>query len=244
MDISFNGKRALVTGAGRGIGRETVKRLVKLGADVVALSKTLENLETLKAELPSIKIVQCDLAHWNETKSVISSLDTIDLLVNNAAFGQNNAIGTVDEEICDIHFNINVKAIINVTQQVVAKLKAEGKSGSIVNISSQAGMVALQDHVVYCASKGAVDQITRVSALELGPFNIRCNSVNPTVVLTELGRKGWSEPTKRDWMLNQIPLRRFAEVDEVVDAIVFLLSDRSSMINGAILPIDGGFTAC
>lgn len=105
-------------------------------------------------------------------------------------------------------------------------------------------MVALQDHVVYCASKGAVDQITRVSALELGPFNIRCNSVNPTVVLTELGRKGWSEPTKRDWMLNQIPLRRFAEVDEVVDAIVFLLSDRSSMINGAILPIDGGFTAC
>ena len=127
---------------------------------------------------------------------------------------------------------------------MIKKLKAAGKPGSIVNISSQAGMVALQDHVAYCASKGAVDQITRVSALELGPFNIRCNSVNPTVVETDMGKRGWSDPAKRQWMMEKIPLRRFADVDDVVDAIVYLLSDRSAMINGVILPIDGGFTAC
>ncbi|XP_053213555.1 L-xylulose reductase-like [Panonychus citri] len=244
MDISFKGKRALVTGAGRGIGRDTVKRLVKLGAKVVALSKTKEGLESLKLELPEIEIVQCDLANWDETKKVISSLDTIDLVVNNAAYAKLDPIGLVDEETVDLHFNINVKSIINVTQEVVKKLKAEGKPGSIVNISSQAGMVALQDHVAYCASKGAVDQITRVSALELGPFGIRCNSINPTVVETDMGKKGWSDPVKRKWMMDRIPLQKFASVDDVVDSIVFLLSDKSAMINGVILPIDGGFTAC
>ncbi|XP_015791242.1 L-xylulose reductase [Tetranychus urticae] len=244
MDISFKGKRALVTGAGRGIGRDTVKRLVKLGAHVVALSKTKENLDTLKAEIPEVEVVQCDLANWEETRKAVSSLETIDLLVNNAAYAKLDPIGEVDEKTCDLHFDINVKSIINVTQEVIKKLKAAGKPGSIVNVSSQAGMVALQDHVAYCASKGAVDQITRVSALELGPFNIRCNSVNPTVVETDMGKRGWADPAKRQWMMEKIPLRRFADVDDVVDTIVYLLSDRSAMINGVILPVDGGFTAC
>ena len=244
MDISFKGKRALVTGAGRGIGRDIVKRLVKLGATVVALSKTKENLESLKAELPEIEIVQCDLANWEETRKAVASLDTIELLVNNAAYAKLDPIGEVDEQTCNLHFDINVKSIINVTQEVVKKLKADGKPGSIVNVSSQAGMVALQDHVVYCASKGAVDQITRVCSLELGPYNIRCNSVNPTVVETEMGKRGWADPIKRQWMMERIPLRRFADIGDVVDAIVYLLSDKSAMINGVILPIDGGFTAC
>ncbi|XP_015790799.1 L-xylulose reductase-like [Tetranychus urticae] len=244
MDISFKGKRALVTGAGRGIGRATAKRLVQLGAAVVALSKTKENLDSLKEELPEIEIVQCDLANWEETRKAVSALETIDLLVNNAGYGASVPIGQIDEQLCNTLFDINVKSVINVTQEVTRKLVAAGKPGSIVNVSSQAGIVALPDHLVYGASKGAVDQITRVTALELGPSNIRCNSINPTVVETDMGKLGWSDPAKREWMTSKIPLGRFAAVDDVVDAIVYLLSDRSAMVNGITLPIDGGFTAC
>ena len=116
--------------------------------------------------------------------------------------------------------------------------------GSIVNISSQAGMVALKDHVVYGASKGAVDQITRNHALELGPHGIRVNSINPTVVLTDMGRRGWSDPAKATDMLSKIPMGKFAEVEDIVHLIAYISSDKADMISGVILPIDGGFTAC
>lgn len=114
-------------------------------------------------------------------------------------------------------------------------------SGAIVNVSSQASQVGLPDHTAYCISKGALDQLTRVSATELGPHGIRVNSVNPTVVLTEMGKAAWSDNAKAAPMLARIPLRRFAEEEDVVNAIVFLLSDKASMINGTLLRVDGGF---
>jgi len=97
---------------------------------------------------------------------------------------------------------------------------------------------------VYCGTKGALEMVSKVMALELGPKNIRVNCVNPTVVLTDMGRLGWSEPSKANAMLSKIPLGRFAEVNEVVEAVLFLLSDKASMINGVFLPVDGGFLAC
>eukprot|EP01137_Pigoraptor_chileana_P019742 Opistho-2@81189 len=118
------------------------------------------------------------------------------------------------------------------------------KGGSIVNISSQASQRPLVNHTAYCASKGALDQLTRVMALELGPHNIRVNCVNPTVVMTDMGRLGWSDPAKAGPMLSRIPLNRFAEVSDVVNATLFLLSDRSGMVHGCMLPVDGGFLAC
>lgn len=117
------------------------------------------------------------------------------------------------------------------------------KSGSVVNISSQASLAGLLNHTVYSASKGGVDAFTRACALELGSYNIRVNSVNPTVIMTEMGRKWWSEPSRGGTMLHKIPLGRFGEVYEVVDAVLFLLSERSSMITGTCLPIDGGFVS-
>lgn len=99
-------------------------------------------------------------------------------------------------------------------------------------------------HTVYCASKGAVDAFTRAAALELGPYNIRVNCVNPTVILTDMGKLGWSDPKVAEPMIQKIPLRRFGEVREVVDAVLYLLSDRSSMVTGTCLPVDGGFLAC
>ena len=108
----------------------------------------------------------------------------------------------------------------------------------------QASLVALKEHVVYAASKAAVDGMTRVLALELGPHNIRVNTINPTVVMTDMGRYAWSDPAKAAPMLARIPLGRFAEVIDIVNVIIFLLSDKAAMIHGAIIPIDGGVTAC
>ncbi|MBN3280165.1 DER reductase, partial [Polyodon spathula] len=130
-------------------------------------------------------------------------------------------------------------------EQIVARgMRSRGSGGSIVNVSSQASQCALQDHAVYCATKGALDMLTKVMALELGPHKIRVNSVNPTVVMTAMGRISWSDPMKAGPMMSRIPLGKFAEVEDVVNAILFLLSEQSAMITGATLPVDGGFLAC
>jgi NAD(P)-dependent dehydrogenase (short-subunit alcohol dehydrogenase family) len=131
---------------------------------------------------------------------------------------------------------------------LVAKHVARGmieakRAGSIVNVSSQAALVALDDHLSYSASKAALDAVTRALCIELGPFGIRVNSVNPTVTLTPMAVLAWSDPAKRDPALQAIPLRRFAESEEVAAPIMFLLSDAASMISGICLPIDGGYTA-
>lgn len=115
---------------------------------------------------------------------------------------------------------------------------------SIVNLSSLAGLRALANHSVYSASKAAVDGLTRAFALEFGPRRIRVNSVNPTVILTKMSIPNWSEPTKAEKMKSRIPLHRFGELNEVSDPIIFLLSDKSSFINGNSLPIEGGCCAC
>ncbi|GFY73236.1 hypothetical protein TNIN_418731 [Trichonephila inaurata madagascariensis] len=189
----FKGKRALVTGAGRGIGRAIALDLVKNGAHVIALSRTIEHLVTLKNEVPSIETISVDVGDWKQTETIVKELGPIDLLVNNAGISALHEVGSVTEEECDSVFAINVKAVINISQIVAKGMKERGTGGSIVNISSQAALIALPRHAVYCASKAALDQITKVMALELGPSKIRVNSVNPTVVLTEwekwLGRK-------------------------------------------------------
>lgn len=134
-----------------------------------------------------------------------------------------------------------MKAIFNVTQCVVPHMKS---GGSIVNLSSLAGLSAIDGHSVYTATKAAVDGLTKSFALELGPRNIRVNSINPTVVMTEMSKANWKDPVKNKAYTSNIPLGRFAEVHEVVDPIVYLLSDKSSFINGHLLPIEGGYSAC
>lgn len=137
--------------------------------------------------------------------------------------------------------NINVKAVFNVTQTLLPNIK---DGGSIVNLSSLASLRALNNHSIYCASKAALDALTRSFALELGPRQIRVNSVNPTVVMTKMSIPNWSEPSKAEKMKSRIPLHRFAELNEVSDPIIFLLSDKSSFVNGVCLPIEGGCCAC
>lgn len=243
MDIKFGGKRALVTGAGKGIGRSTAKMLVKCGAEVIALSRTQEDLDSLKKEEPAIQTVCIDLCDIEATLKTVESIGDIHLLVNNAGIAILGPFEEAKPEDFDKIFSVNVKAPLFIAQVVAKKMIASGFGGAIVNVSSQASKKALKNHILYCSTKAAVDMLTKSLALELGPHQIRVNAVNPTVVLTDMGRLGWSDPAKAKPMLDQIPLGRFAEVEEVVHAIVYLLSDKASMINGTILPVDGGFLA-
>lgn len=239
----FSGRRALVTGAGAGIGRGVALKLVQMGAEVFALSKTAPNLNSLKEECPSITTITVDVTDWEATREAVKKITPIHMVVNNA--GTNILLPFLEAtpESFDLMFNLNVKAVMNISQIVASDLINRQLKGSIVNISSQSGQRALKNHAVYCSTKGALDMMAKVMALELGPKGIRVNNVSPTVVMTELGREAWSDPVKKNIMLSRIPQGRFAEVEDVVNAVVYLLSDESDMVNGHMLPVDGGFLA-
>lgn len=216
-----------------------------LGAKIIAVSQTLSKLESIKKDLgDQVTIICVDLASWEATeKALAGHCDQVDYLINNAGYAFLRPLEELSCEEVDKILNINVKAPILLTKMVSKGMKSR-KAGSIVNVSSVASLMAVDDHIPYAASKGALDMVTKCSAKELGPFNIRVNSVNPTVVWTDMGRENWSEPTKSDALKSKIPLGRFVEVREVIDPILFLLSSDSSMINGTTMPIDGGLVAC
>jgi NAD(P)-dependent dehydrogenase (short-subunit alcohol dehydrogenase family) len=240
MSFSFKGQRAVVTGAGKGIGREITLQLAKAGAEVVAISRTAADLASLQKET-KCQVITADLGDPVAAKKAAEEAGDFTLLVNNAGISiPESLLATTPEHFLET-YRINVLAGL-VMAQVMAK-KLAGKKGAIVNVSSQASMIGLRDHAAYCASKGALDQLTRVMALELGPVGLRVNAVNPTVTLTPMGAMAWGDPAKRDPMLAKIPLGRFAEPSEVADAVLFLLSDKAAMIHGVMLPVDGGFLA-
>lgn len=249
MDISLSGKRALVTGAGQGIGKDIALRLSQCGAQVFAISKTAENLTKLKEECPSIETVQVDISDWNATRNAVTELGDIHLLVNNAGIAKLESFLHVKPDTFDTMMNVNVKAAINVSQVVAQRMilqKLSDKSArscAIVNVSSVAAQHALLDHTVYCATKAALDMVTKSMALELGEHGIRVNSVNPTVVMTEMGKKAWGDPAKSKPVLDRIPLGRFAECADVSDVVLYLLSDYAQMINGSSIMVDGVFCA-
>lgn len=241
VTFNFAGKRALVTGAARGIGRVIAIALSKAGAETFALSKTKENLDALVKEYPAIHPVCVDLSKWEETKKAVEKLGHIDLLVNNAGIALRQPFLEIDQENIDKTFSLMFDAVINVSQIVAKSMIKNNKPGSIVNISSQVSKRATVSQAVYGASKGALDNLTKHMVLELGPHKIRINSVHPTVVLTDLG-KYWNDDKVGGPMKARIPLGRFAEESEMVGPVLFLLSDSASMVNGAFLTVDGGFT--
>lgn len=242
LQIRFDGKRALVTGAGKGIGREIAILLSNCGADVVALSRTKTDLDSLSEET-GCETLTCDLANAEQAARAAEAAGAIDLLVNNAGISIPQAFLEASPEAFDQTIAVNVRSAFIVSQIVARGMIIRGEGGAIVNLSSQASMVALKDHASYCASKGALDQLTRVMALELGPYQIRVNSINPTVTMTPMGKMAWSDPAKSGPMLSSIPLGRFARPIDVAYATAFLLSDSSDMISGVMLPVDGGFLA-
>jgi NAD(P)-dependent dehydrogenase (short-subunit alcohol dehydrogenase family) len=161
--------------------------------------------------------------------------------VNNAGISLPQSFLETTVEAFDATMAVNVRAALIVSQVVATNMIQRGTGGAIVNLSSQASKVALADHTAYCASKGALDQLTRVMALELGPHQIRVNALNPTVTLTPMGEMAWSDPHKSGPMKARIPLGRFAKPVDIAHTVAYLLSDKADMITGATLPVDGGF---
>ena len=233
----------LVTGASGGIGAATVRQLVAAGAEVIASGRNVDQLNAL-ANDSGCRVLPFDLTSEESIRDALEGLDVYGV-VNCGGFGGEIAT-PMDTNIAvfDKVISINARGALLVTKYTAASMIRLGKGGSIVNVSSQASLVALRGHISYGSSKAALDNITRVSALELGRYGIRVNSLNPTVVMTEMSAFYWGRPDIGDPFLAGMPLGRWATEDEIAAPIVFLLSDGASMISGVSLPIDGGFNAC
>ena len=238
----FNGRTVLVTGASGGIGGETVRQLVAAGADVIASGRSEEALQTLQSETGA-KVLPFDLTSEDSVRDALDGLDVYGV-VNCGGFGGEIATPMdTDIDVFDKVITTNTRGALLVTKYTSRSMIRLGRGGSIVNVSSQASLVALRGHISYGSSKAALDNITRVSALELGQYNIRVNGVNPTVVMTPMSAWYWGRDDIQGPFLEQMPLGRWATEPEIAAPIVFLLSDGAAMISGVSLPIDGGYSS-
>ncbi|RIY02849.1 SDR family oxidoreductase [Aureimonas flava] len=238
--MDFASRRVVVTGAGKGIGRATALMLARRGAQVVALTRSAADLETLAAETGCEAIV-VDLADADATRAAARAALPADLLVNCAGTTELESFLDVSVRNFDLLYAVNTRAPMIVAQEYARDRIAGGRTGAIVNVSSCASFVGIPDHAAYCASKAGLDGLTRVMAKELGPHGIRVNGLHPTVTMTPMAVKAWSDPDKAAGMLARIPLGRFAEPDDIAEVILFLLSDASAMVHGLSMPVDGGY---
>lgn len=242
METGLKSRPILVTGASGGIGAATVRLLMKEGANVIAAGRNLERLSELGSET-GCQTLSFDLTSEDEIKSALSSLEIYGV-VNCGGWGGEIATPMeTDISVFDKVIDINSRGTLLVTKYASESMIATGHGGAIVNVSSQASLVGLAGHISYAASKGAVDAMTRVSALELGKHNIRVNAVNPTVVMTPMSEWYWGREDIGGPMLETMPLHKWATEEDCAGPIVFLLSDAAAMISGVCLPVDGGFTA-
>ena len=246
----FNGKVAIVTGATSGIGRETALQFAKNGARISAVGRNEPNLAELKSEIEAeggtVKTIRADVTNEADIQKIIEetirSFGQIDVLVNAAGILLNGTIENTQTEDWDALMNINVRSVFLLMQAAVPYL--EKTRGNVVNVSSVTGLRAFPGVLAYCVSKAAVDQLTRCSALELAPKQIRVNAVNPGVVVTNIHRRGGMSEDNYEAFLEKSrqthPLGRPGEPKEVADLILFLASENASWITGATYSIDGG----
>jgi NAD(P)-dependent dehydrogenase (short-subunit alcohol dehydrogenase family) len=238
----FAGKAVLVTGAGKGIGRATAILLAQCGASVIALSRSQADLDALSREIPC-RTIAVDLADATAALDAARRAQPADLLVNCAGIADVAPFIETSVESFERLMAVNVRAAMIVAQECARGMIARGNGGAMVNVSSMAAQVGLPLHAAYCASKAALDAMSRVMAVELGAHGIRVNTVNPVITLTPMAEKVWSEAAKAAPMLARIPLQRFVQPEEVARTIAYLLGDDSSMVNGVSLAVDGGFQA-
>jgi len=247
----LDGRVALVTGAGRGLGRAAAIGLAQAGAEVLLVSRSSAELnevaETIRAAGGMASALVCDITAGVEVRALLGHLRRLDILINNAGGNIPEPFVEVTEERLDCILDLNVRATFLVAQAATRKmLEAVDRTafgGAVINITSQMGHVGAPNRSVYCMTKHAIEGLTKALAVELAPSNIRVNSIAPTFVETPLTAPFFENPTFRDWVLNRIPLGRLGRLEEVTAAIVFLASPAASLITGTSLLVDGGWTA-
>jgi NAD(P)-dependent dehydrogenase (short-subunit alcohol dehydrogenase family) len=243
----LDGKRALVTGASRGIGLGCAVALAEAGADVTLSARGAEALkdaaEAMRAAGMSADVLPMDVTDTQAVRTALEGRAAFDVLVNSAGLARHApALQTSGDDV-DAVMSANVKGAYFLAQAVAQRLAAAGKPGAILQISSQMGHVGGVDRAVYCASKHAVEGMTKAMAIEWGPLGIRVNNICPTFILTDLTRATFEDPDKRAWIESKIKLGRVGQVEDIMGACVFLASDAAALVTGASLLVDGGWTA-
>lgn len=243
MDKPLEGQIAIVTGAGRGIGRGCAEGLADAGARVVAIARSKAELAEVGAhESGRIETWSADVT-TDELLTRIEALDGLSILVNNAGGNRPQSFVDVDTESLDFVIGLNVRATFRVAQAAARAMLAQRIEGAIVNMSSQMGHVGSPNRTVYCMTKHAIEGLTKAMAVELAPNGIRVNAVAPTFVETPLTKPMLDDPEFRDFVMGMIPLKRLASISDVVAAVLYLVSPGAAMVTGHSLKVDGGWTA-
>lgn len=242
-DFSLKGKVAVVTGAAAGIGHAITELFLAKGASVALLDRA-SDVAAIAAGMKNTLGIVCDVTDKSSVDQalaqVVKHFGQLDVLVNSAGIVALDAAEELKEKDWDNTLAVNLKGVFLMSQSAGRYMLARGQ-GKIINLASQAGVIALPNHIAYCASKAGVIGLTKVLALEWSPKGIQINAISPTIVLTELGKKAWSGEVAEEMKL-KIPARRFAYPPEIAACALFLASDAADMITGANLVIDGGYS--
>jgi len=249
--IDLRNRTALVTGAGKGLGKATAIALAEAGAKVIIVSRTLSDLmkveKLIKKTKGSCLKFECDVTDFNKFKNILKGIKKLDILVNNAGSNRPEHFTQVKKENMEYLVELNMKAAFNIAQmcsQKMVELKNRKKvGGSIINMSSQLGRVGAPIRSVYNMTKFGLEGLTRGMALELGKYNIRVNTVCPTFVATPMVKEFFKNKKFKQQVLENIPLGRLAEENDVSTAVAFLAADSSNSITGTSFMVDGGWTA-
>ena len=248
---NLKNKYALVTGAGKGLGKACAIALAEAGANLIVISRTEQDLVSVSKIIKRFRVkcksYVCDVTDYEEVKEMVNKVNKIDILVNNAGTNIPEHFLKVKTENMERLVNINTVAAFNVAQLVALKMvklkKRKKVGGSIINMSSQMGHVSGPKRSVYSMNKFGLEGLTKGMALELAENNIRVNTVCPTFVVTPMTKKFLKDKKFKREVLKNIPLGRFAELPEIASTVVFLASDAASMITGTSLLVDGGWSA-
>jgi NAD(P)-dependent dehydrogenase (short-subunit alcohol dehydrogenase family) len=241
----LDGKRALVTGGTRGIGLGAAVALAEAGAHLTVLARNGvdEAVATLREAGFAVDGVALDVTDTAATAALVGAAEPFDILVNSAGLARHALALEATEVDFDAVMAVNLRAVLFLSQAVAKKLVAAGRPGSIINVSSQMGHVSAPRRSVYSASKFALEGLTKGMAIELGPHNIRVNTLCPTFIETELSRTSLADQTFKSWVLEKIKLGRLGQIEDIMGPVVFLASDAAAMITGSALMVDGGWTA-
>lgn len=244
--FSLEGKTAIVTGASRGIGRAVAELFASAGADVCIIARNRQELEVVADAIRNIRrkayVEACDVRDREAVKQCIDRLPVPDILVNNAGINVPQSFLDVDVDTFDRIFAINVKAAFFVAQTVARRMRENGQRGAIVNISSQAGHVGLIRRTVYCATKHALEGLTKAMAIELAP-DIRVNAVAPTFIETPMTKPFFEEKDFRAYVKSNLLVSNVGTAEDVAAAVLYVVSPAAKLMTGASLVLDGGWTA-